>query len=67
MREITVEVIGGEIDALEKKAYIDRALEKFGSMVTGIRVMLDSDYTILNYQLKTNPFERIRRIREERS
>lgn len=65
MSEIKVIVVGGTIDEKEKKAYIDRAREKFGMMVVELRVMLDRDDVVLSYILKSSPFERIPRIRDK--
>lgn len=65
MNEIKVTVVGGTIDEKEKKAYIDRAREKFGMMVMEIRVMLDHDDVVLGYVMRASPFERIPRIRDE--
>lgn len=65
MSDIKVTVVGGTIDEKEKKAYIDRAREKFGMMAVEIRVMLDGNDVVLSYVIKSHPYERIPRIREK--
>lgn len=61
MAELKVIVVGGNIGPDEEKIYIDRARNKFGLMVTGLKIMIDHDDVVLSYKLRSNPFERIRR------
>lgn len=57
-----VRVHNGEISQEEKKAYIDRAKEKFGHEPIAIDVTVDGDYVDLSYDFDPQPFQRIRRI-----
>ena len=60
---ILVHVSGGEISAEERKAYIDRAREKYpDKQLAGIDITVDGDYVDLHYRFEPTPFERIRRI-----
>ncbi len=60
---IPVHVSGGELSAEEKKAYIDRAREKYpDKQLAGIDITVDGDYVDLHYRFEPVPFERIRRI-----
>lgn len=58
-----VKVIGGEISHYEEQQYINRAIEQFGSHVTGLTIEVDGEFVNLSYTLDTvTPFVRIRRI-----
>lgn len=51
-----------QISENEQAAYVDRALEKFGDSLEGIDIELDGEFARIRYHLKTQPFERVRRI-----
>ena len=60
---IEVKVTGGEISENEKRAYINRAMQKYkGQTLTGIDIHLDGEYVHLTYHVVPQPFNRIRRI-----
>lgn len=61
---MTVEVIGGEISAAEKQAYIDHVKAKVGAenVLQKIIIKLDGDYVELEWHFTPVPFDRIRRI-----
>lgn len=61
---MTVEVIGGEITAAEKQAYIDHVKAKVGAenVLQKIIIKLDGDYVDLEWHFAPVPFDRIRRI-----
>ena len=60
---IEVKVTGGEISENEKRAYINRAMQKYkGQTLTGIDIRLDGEYVHLTYHVAPQPFNRIRRI-----
>lgn len=58
-----VTVIGGDISPEEQQAYINRAIEKYGDHVVGLKIEVDGEYVNLHYELDTKkPFKRLRRI-----
>ena len=60
---IPVHVSGGELSDKERKAYIDRAIEKYpDKQLSSIDINVDGDYVDLHYLFEPIPFERIRRI-----
>lgn len=61
---MTVEVIGGEITAAEKQAYIDHVKAKVGAenVLQKIIIKLDGEYVDLEWYFAPVPFDRIRRI-----
>ena len=61
---MTVEVIGGEISAAEKQAYIDHVKAKVGAenVLQKIIIKLDGEYVDLEWHFAPVPFDRIRRI-----
>jgi hypothetical protein len=61
---VTVEVIGGEISAAEKQAYIDHVKSKVGAenVLQKIIIKLDGEYVDLEWHFAPIPFDRIRRI-----
>lgn len=61
---MTVEVIGGEITAAEKQAYIDHVKAKVGAenVLQKIIIKLDGEYVDLEWHFAPVPFDRIRRI-----
>lgn len=61
---MTVEVIGGDISAAEKQAYIDHVKAKVGAenVLQKIIIKLDGDYVNLEWHFAPVPFDRIRRI-----
>lgn len=62
MNDILVNVLGGEINEEEKKAYIKRGMEKYGHALKYIDLKLDGEFVDIHYHLKDVPFDRIRRI-----
>ena len=58
----TVTVTNGSIPEAERRAYIARAVEKYGREPLHIDVTLDGDEVELRYDFGTVPFQRIRRI-----
>lgn len=60
---LDVKVTGGEISEQEKRAYIERAMQKYKSQVlSGLDIHLDGEYVELTYHVQPQPFDRIRRI-----
>lgn len=61
---MTVEVIGGEISAAEKQAYIDHVKAKVGAenVLQKVIIKLDGEYVDLEWHFAPVPFDRIRRI-----
>lgn len=61
---MTVEVIGGDISAAEKQAYIDHVKAKVGAenVLQKIIIKLDGEYVDLEWHFAPVPFDRIRRI-----
>lgn len=60
---LDVKVTGGEISEAEKKAYIERGLQKYkGQVLSGIDIHLDGEFVELTYHLAPANFDRIRRI-----
>lgn len=58
-----VTVTGGEISQEEQQAYVDRAIEKYGSHVVALNIEVDGEYVNIDYELDTKkPFKRLRRI-----
>ena len=55
-------VTGGTLAPEEKKAYIARAVELYGSEPDAIDAKIDGEFVDLSYHYKTQPFHRIRRI-----
>ncbi|MBE5791032.1 MAG: hypothetical protein E7322_02605 [Clostridiales bacterium] len=62
MENILVNVLGGEITENEKKAYIERGIQKYGRALKYMDLKLDGDFVDIHYHLKDVPFDRIRRI-----
>lgn len=60
---MNVIVVGGEISPEEKQAYVDRAIEKYGDKLSGLKIEVDGEYVNLDYELNGGkPFKRLRRI-----
>jgi hypothetical protein len=60
---MVVRVIGGAIDPIEQKTYVEYLQEKFpGRDFEEINLEIDGDYVNMRWILKDAPFERIRRI-----
>lgn len=57
-----VNIIGGDMSDEEKSAYVERALEKYGSQLYQLDMELDGEYVKLRYHLNNPGFERVRRI-----
>ena len=58
----TVTVTNGSIPEAEQRAYIARAVKKYGREPLHIDITLDGDEVELRYDFGTVPFHRIRRI-----
>ena len=60
---VDVEVLGGEMDIDEIKAYIKHVKDKYkDETLTSLKLTIDGDFIDMNYHLKPQPIERIRRI-----
>lgn len=60
---VNVEIINGEMDEDEIKAYINHVKEKFkDETLLSLTLTIDGDYVNMHYHLKPQPIERIRRI-----
>lgn len=58
-----VEVVAdSEISAKEAEEYVKMLEKKHNRRLASLSIDLDGDYVDVNYQFKTIPFERIRRI-----
>lgn len=57
-----VNVTGGEISKEEMDAYTQRAVERYGESLLGMDISIEGDEAVIEYKLKAQPFERIRRI-----
>lgn len=58
-----IEVIGGEISAEEKAAYIEHIKERAGRTdIESVLIKLDGDFVDLEWHYTMPPFDRIRRI-----
>ena len=58
-----IHVLGEPIGEEEQKAYLIRALEKYGEQLKGLEIRVDGDEAMLSYYLNSpRPFERVRRI-----
>ena len=62
MADCKVTVTGGELPAAEIENYKKRALEKFGEMPEAIDIKVDGEEVELRYHLRSEKFDRIRRI-----
>lgn len=62
MADCKINVTGGELPAAEIENYKKRALEKFGEMPEAIDIKVDGAEVELKYHLRTEKFDRIRRI-----
>ena len=56
-----VKVIGN-ISEDERKHYIQRGIDKYGNALEGMCITEQGDEVEIQYQLKPQPFERVRRI-----
>ncbi len=57
-----VNVLNGAIPEEEAAQYVARGREKYGNKLYGVDVRVDGDYVDLEYLVRTQPFQRIRRI-----
>lgn len=58
-----IKVIGGSMDAVEKKLYADYIREKYpDKIVKELTIAIDGDFVNLDFKYDNVPFERIRRI-----
>lgn len=58
-----IHVQGESIGEAEQKAYLTRALEKYGKELKGLEIQVDGDEAVLSYYLiSPRSFERVRRI-----
>jgi hypothetical protein len=56
-------VTGGAIDDREKQAYVHEAVQAYpGREIERIDIALEGDYVTIDACIKTQPFDRIRRI-----
>ena len=67
MSQIKINVTGGDISEAEKRAYLDRAVELYGTKhaLKEMTIILDKDdpeNVTLKYVFAKQPFDRIRRI-----
>lgn len=62
MADCKVNVTGGELPAAEIENYKKRAVEKFGEMPEAIDIKVDGEEVELRYHLRSEKFDRIRRI-----
>lgn len=60
--DIRVVVEGGEMPLEEQRAYAEHAYHKEGSAVSWIKVKLDGEDAEIEYHLKQEHFQRIRRV-----
>ena len=54
MNDILVNVLGGEINEEEKKAYIKRGIEKYGRALNYIDLKLDGEFVDIHYLCQSN-------------
>lgn len=60
---VDIEVLNGEMDDQEIQNYIQYVKEKFkDETLVKLILTIDGDYVDMNYHLKPQPIERIRRI-----
>lgn len=60
---INVEIIGGEMNDNEVLAYITHIKDKYkNETITALKLTIDGDYVDMQYHLKPQSVERIRRI-----
>lgn len=58
-----IKVIGGSMDATEKKLYADYIREKYpDKIVKELTIAIDGEFVNLDFKYDNVPFERIRRI-----
>lgn len=58
-----IKVIGGSMDAVEKKMYADYIREKYpDKIITELTIVIDGEFVNLDFKYDNVPFERIRRI-----
>lgn len=58
-----IKVLNGEMDDREIKNYIQYVKEKYkDETLVSLTLTIDGDYADMNYHLKPQPIERIRRI-----
>lgn len=63
IENVDVEVINGEMNEEEIKAYISHVREKYkDETLLSLTLTIDGDYVNMRYHLKPQPIERIRRI-----
>lgn len=67
MNNIEINVVGGEMSDDEKQAYLNRAIEQYGSSHALKRIDItidekDPEYIDIKYTFLNRPFDRIRRI-----
>ena len=60
---VDIKVLNGEMDDWEIKNYIQYVKEKYkDETLVSLTLTIDGDYVDMNYHLKPQPIERIRRI-----
>lgn len=60
---VDIKVLNGEMDDQEIKNYIQYVKEKYkDETLVSLTLTIDDDYVDMNYHLKPQPIERIRRI-----
>lgn len=62
LKNITVNITGGELSELEQQFYLNNAYERFGSNLYQVDFEVDGEYVNVKYHTHEVPFERIRRI-----
>ena len=62
MDDCKITVTGGELPASEIENYKKHAVEKFGEMPAAIDIQVDGEEVELRYHLRSEKFDRIRRI-----
>lgn len=63
IQNVDVEIKNGEMDEDEIFAYIEYLKKKFpNETLTSLTLTIDGDFIDMNYKLKPQPIERIRRI-----
>ena len=63
MKNVKINITGGELRDEEIQAYVDRGREQKPSQkLIGLDISVDGEYVDLTYRYDDMPFERIRRI-----
>ena len=62
LKNITVNITGGELSEAEQQVYLHNAFERFGPNLYQVDFEVDGEYVNVKYYTHEIPFERIRRI-----